>query len=362
MKAIILVGGLGTRLRPLTWNTPKSLVPVLNRPFLEYVLRNLKQHGVDDIVLALSNLASPIQECFGDGHKLGIQIEYAIEESALGTAGAIKNAAANLTSAPFFVLNGDIFSNLDYGAMLNFHLKCNSRATIALTKVDNPQAYGLVETNNSLRVTRFIEKPKAEEITTNFINAGTYILEPSVLDLIPPETAYSTERQLFPSMLANDDSVYAFPSEDYWIDIGNPEKYRQLNFDLLSGNGDQSSLHNSEKIVIGRNCQIHPTAKLESPVLIGDNCVVNSNVIITGPTVIGERCRIEEAATISDSVIWQGVTISSGCRVDSSIAAEGCVFLPNCEVRQAVLGDHVTILQNHNLTSGSIVEPGQTIG
>ena len=361
MKAIILAGGLGTRLRPLTWNTPKSLVPVLNRPFLEYVLRHLKQHGINEVVLALSNLSSPILECFGDGHNLGIRIEYLIEESARGTAGAIKNAASRLVSDTFFVLNGDIFSDLDYTAMLKFHYKCHSSATIALTAVDNPQAYGLVKTADTLQVTSFIEKPGPEEITTDLINAGTYILEPNVLDLIPPGTAYSTERQLFPSMLANGSSVYAFPSDGYWIDIGTPEKYRRLNSDLLLGTGGQYGFQNGG-IIIGHNSQIHPTTKFKSPVLIGDNCVIGSNVVITGPTVIGENCRIDEAAKISGSVIWHGVTINSGGCISSSIAAEACVFHANCEVEHTVLGARATILPNHKLASGSVVEPGQTIG
>jgi len=362
MKAIILVGGMGTRLRPLTWNTPKSLVPVLNRPFLEYVLRHIKKHGVNEVVLALSNLASPIQECFGDGRSLDMEIHYAIEKSALGTAGAIKNAADKLSRDSFLVLNGDIFSDLDYNAMLKFHRQCRSTATIALTPVDNPTNYGLIETTDTLRVTRFLEKPKLEEVTTNLINAGAYILEPSVLDIIPPETEYSVERQLFPSMLLANDSVYAFPSSGYWIDIGNPEKYSKLNFDLLSGNGEPYCFQNNRDIIIGQNSQIHQSAKLEGPVLLGDNCTIGSNVTITGPTVIGAHCHIDEAAIISNSVIWQGVTIGKNCRFISSIAANDCVLQPYSEVNQAVLGNHTTITRNYKLEAGSKVEPRQIIG
>ena len=362
MKAIILVGGLGTRLRPLTWNTPKSLVPVLNRPFLEYVLTHLKKHGVDEVILAISNLASSIQEYFGNGHKLGINIEYTFEESALGTAGAIKNAASKLAHDRFFVLNGDIFSDLDYSTMLKFHIQNHSSATIALTPVDNPTAYGLVETGDTGRLTRFLEKPKPEEVTTNLINAGTYILEPSVLNLIPPDTPYSTEHQLFPSMLADKGNLYAFPLLGYWIDIGSSEKYQQINFDLLSGKSGQHGFLNGNEIIIGQNCQIHPTAKLEGPVLLGDNCIVEAGAFIQGPTVIGSHCRIDETSVISNSIIWQRGTFERNCHFTSSIAAEDCKLQSGSEAECAVIGNNVTILQNYKLASGSKIEPNQIIG
>ncbi|MCL1885354.1 MAG: NDP-sugar synthase [Dehalococcoidia bacterium] len=362
MKGIILVGGMGTRLRPLTWDTPKSLVPVLNKPFLEYVLRHLKKHGVDEVILALSNLASPIQECFGDGHDLEMKISYVVEKSALGTGGAIKNAAGDLSGDSFLVLNGDIFSDFDYTDMLKFHRQHRSSATIALTPVDDPTLYGLIETTDSLRVTRFLEKPKAQEVTTNLINAGAYILEPDLLDIIPSETEYSVERQLFPSMLKAGSSVYAFPSSGYWIDIGSPEKYSRLNFDLLCGNVASYGFQNNCDIIVGYNSQIHPTARLEGPVLLGENCVVGSNVTIKGPTVIGSRCRIEEEAFVSTSVIWQGVTVGRGCRFVSGIAADDCALQQGCEIEQAVLGNNVTILKNYKLASGTKVEPRQTIG
>ncbi|MCL2707211.1 MAG: NDP-sugar synthase [Dehalococcoidia bacterium] len=362
MKAVILSGGLGTRLRPLTWNTPKSLVPVLNKPFLEHVLRHLKEHGIDEVVLALSNLASSIQEYFGCTNSLDMKIDYVMERSALGTAGAIKNAAEKLSHDSFFVLNGDIFSDLDYSAMLKCHRENNSDVTIALTAVDNPAAYGLVETKGDGRVTRFLEKPRQDEITTNLINAGTYIFEPGVLDMIPTDTEYSTERQLFPSMLASDASVRAFASSGYWIDIGSPEKYRRLNFDLLSGRSGKYGFQNGNEVVTGQAGQVHPTAKLEGPVLLGDNCVVESNAVIMGPAVIGDHCHIGEAATISASVIWPRVTIGNGCKLISSIAADNCVLQSGCEITQAILGNRVKILKNYKLPTGSMVEPKQIIG
>ena len=361
MKAVILVGGLGTRLRPLTYNTPKSLVPVLNRPFLEYVLRRLKEHGVDEVILALSHLAPPIEACFGDGSRLGLKISYVLEKSPLGTAGAVKNAAAHVSDT-FFVLNGDVFSDLDFSAMLAYHRQRKARATIALTPVENPVHYGLIESEGDGRVTRFLEKPRPEEVTTNMINAGTYVLEPGVLDMIPAGVECSIERRIFPSMLTGGDSVYAFPSAGYWIDIGNPEKYAQLNFDLLSGKGGHYGFTGGGDIVVGRDSHIHPTARLEGPLLVGDNCDIGKEVIITGPAVIGPGCRIEDAATVSASVIWQEVTVGGGCRLISSIVAGDCVMRPGSEALQAVLGDNVTLSGGYKLAPGARVEPGKTMG
>jgi len=361
LKAVILVGGLGTRLRPLTYNTPKALVPVLNRPFLEYVLRRLKEHGVDEVILAISHLAQPIKICFGDGRRLGLKISYVLEKSALGTAGAVKNAA-EMVSDSFFVLNGDIFSDLDFSAMLSFHRKNKARATIALTPVDNPTHYGLIETDSRSRVTRFLEKPRPEEVTTNMINAGTYVLEPEMLDMIPRSQEYSFERQLYPSMLTGGEAVYAFPTSEYWIDIGNPEKYSQLNFDLLSGKGGQYGFNHGDEIIIGRGSYIHPTARLKGPLLVGDNCTFGKEVVITGPSVIGPDCCIEDGATISASVIWQRVTIGNGCRFISSIAAGGCQLQAGSEANWAVLGDNVTIAGGYKLEPGARVEPGKVMG
>jgi len=194
------------------------------------------------------------------------------------------------------------------------------------------------------------------------INAGTYILEPGVLDKIPGCEEYSVERQLFPSMLEAGDAVYAFQSSGYWIDIGNPEKYTQLNFDLLSGKGGQHGFNSGHDIVIGRGSRIHPTARFEGPLLVGDNCDIGKEVVITGPSVIGSECRIEDAATISSSIIWQKVTIGSGCRLESSIVANGCHIQQGSDVTRVVLGNNVSVSQGQRLEPGIRIEPGKTVG
>ena len=200
LKAVILVGGQGTRLRPLTYNTPKPMVPVLNVPFLEHVIRNLKEHNVTEIVMAQHYLAASMKDYFGNGSKLGVKLYYVMEESPLGTAGAVKNVEDFLDST-FFVLNGDIFHNRDFTGMLKFHRRHRAKATIVLSPVDDPTMYGVIETDKRNKVKRFLEKPKPEEVTTNMINAGTYVLEPEVLQRIPPDTRFTFEHEVFPQML-----------------------------------------------------------------------------------------------------------------------------------------------------------------
>jgi mannose-1-phosphate guanylyltransferase len=186
-------------------------------------------------------------------------------------------------------------------------------------------------------------------------------LEPNVLDLIPPIIEYSVERQLFPTMLAENASVYAYQASEYWIDIGSPQKYSQLNFDLLSGNGGSYGFPNGNDVVVGHGSQIHPTARIEGPVMLGDNCEVNSEAIISGPTVIGDNCIIGERAVISSSIIWNNVTVGNSCRFVSSIAACGCILKPKSETEHAILGDYVTISQGYKLPQGTNVDPKQTI-
>jgi len=359
MKAVILVGGLGTRLRPLTINTPKAMVPVLNTPFLEYVIRRLRQHNVREIVLALSHLAQPIEDYFGTGSRLGIRLNYIFEETPLGTAGAVKNAE-NFLDETFLVLNGDIFTDLDLTAMMDFHSKSRSKATIALTPVDDPTSYGLIETDAKGRVTRFLEKPSWKQVTTNMINAGTYILEPDVMSHVPPQTKFSFEREVFPPLLEQGEPIYAYPSSCYWMDIGTPEKYHQLNQDLLSGKSNQ--YHSVEQVVIGEQDNIHPTAQVTGPAVIGSNCTMGQKARLSGPVVTGSGCIILENSIIKESIIWHDVKIEPGAQVSHSIIANNCRLGAGSIIEDSVLGDNVTVSSGHRLEPGSKIWPGTAVG
>ena len=361
MKAIILVGGEATRLRPLTPNTPKALLPVLNTPFLTHVFRRLRSHGISDIILTQSHFAKAIGDYFGDGSELGINLHYVIEEVTLGTAGAVKNSEA-LLDEPFLVLNGDVFTDLDDTAMTAFHREKNAKVTIALTPVTDPTSYGLVETNSEGRVLRFLEKPSPDQITTNMINAGTYVIEPEVLNRIPSRTKFSFERELFPLLLERGEPVYAYASDAYWIDMGTPENYFQLHKDLLKGRSSQYDTDEGNQAVItGEGSTLDPDTVIEGPVVIDRNCVIKRGVKIRGPVVIGEGSIVSEDSRIESAIIWQQVRIEPRVNLKDTIVAHHCHLETGCHLEKAVLGDHVTVPSRTQLAPGSKIPPGTRV-
>ena len=358
MKAVILVGGEATRLRPLTLNTPKAMVPVLNTPFLEHVIGYLSQHQIRDIILAQGYLTPPIESYFGDGRRFGVRLSYAVENSPLGTAGAVKNTAKYLDET-FLVLNGDIFTDRDITAMLTFHRERKAKVTIALTPVDDPTSYGLIESNAEGRVGCFVEKPGRDEVTTNMINAGIYIIEPEVLAYIPPRVSFSFEHELFPQLLERGEPIYATPSPAYWIDIGTPDKYFQLHLDLLGDKSHRFTL--GDKVQIGERSHIHPEAQITEPVVIGNSCTIKQGARLIGPVVIGPGSAIEEDTIIERSIIWQNARLGARAQVKNSIVAGGCRLEANSTIDGSVLGDNVTVLGGCKLEPGSRTWPGTVV-
>ena len=359
MKAVILVGGQATRLLPLTCNTPKALIPVLNIPFLEHVIHHLSQHQIKDIILTQGHLAQSIESYFGDGSRLGVKLNYVVEDTPLGTAGAVKNAEKYLGET-FLMLNGDIFTDLDITAMIAFHQKRRAKITIALTPVDDPTSYGLIEADTQSRITRFLEKPKPSQVTTNMINAGTYTLEPEILAQIPPQTKVSIEREVFPLLIEQGKPVYAYPSSAYWMDTGTPEKYLQLHRDLLSRKSSQYIPASSGEVIIGEQSRIHPTAQIKGPVIIGDNCAIGQNARLTGPVVIGDGCTILEDTVIKESIIWWNTHIGQNVNLRNSIIANNCCLNADNTITDSILSDNVTVVSGYNLNSGSKIWPGTT--
>jgi mannose-1-phosphate guanylyltransferase len=356
MQALILVGGEATRLRPLTCNMPKAMVPVLNTPFLEHVIGYLGKHEIREVILAQGHLPKPMDDYFQDGSRFGTKLTYALEAKPMNTAGAVKNAERFLKDR-FFVLNGDIFTDLDLTDMLKFHQERKAKVTIALTPVEDPTAYGLIETTEAGRVTRFLEKPSRDQITTNMINAGTYILEPEILKDIPPNMNYSFERQLFPDLLTRGEPVYAYSSSSYWIDIGTPDKYYQVHHDLLSGKSRGRELTQGQNVQIGNNCRIDPTCKMQGPILIGDNCSLGSGVTLMGPVVLGSGCSAQENIVIQESVVWNNVTFGARANIKNSLIAHDCYLEADCAVEKTVIGDHITIASKTRLGPGSRLWP-----
>ncbi|MFC1913479.1 sugar phosphate nucleotidyltransferase [Chloroflexota bacterium] len=360
MKAVILVGGKATRMLPLTYNAPKAMLPVLNTPFLEHVIHHLSSHRVKDIILAQGHLAQSIEGYLGDGSRLGVSLRYVVEDNPLGTAGAIKNTESYIDES-CLVLNGDIFTDLDISAMIKYHQERGAKATIALTPVDDPTSYGLIETDSDGRVARFVEKPDRSEISTNMINAGTYILEPEVLAQIPAQTNVSIERETFPQLLAQGKPVYAYSAPTYWIDIGTPEKYLELHSNLLRGEVSRYTLAPDNEVLFGKQSHVHPTSRITAPVVVGDNCSIGSNVELKGPMVIGHGSSILEDSVIESSIIWQNVQIGARVHLRKSIVADNCRIDSDSIVAGSILGDDVTVVSGCKVSPGSKIEPGTTV-
>jgi mannose-1-phosphate guanylyltransferase len=355
VKAVILAGGEATRLRPLTCNTPKIMVPVLNRPFLEHLVGYLKTHNITDVVLAVGRLPGQVRDYLGDGSKLGVTIVCSEESFPLGTAGAVKNAERFL-DGPIIVFNGDIFTDIDLSAMMQAHRQNKALATLALTPVDDPSMYGVVETDARDRVTRFTEKPRRDQAASNMINAGIYILEPDVLSHIKADVFSMFERDVFPRLLEMGQAVYGYPSPCYWIDIGTPDKYLRLQHDLLQRHVGEG------RTEFGGEVSIHPSARIEGPALIGGACWIDANCLISGPAVLGAGCRLEEGAKIEGAVVWPECTIGQGARLRNCLLASGCRVGGQCEVLDGcILGDDVVIGKGNRLSSGIKVWPGRTI-
>lgn len=327
MKAVILVGGEGTRLRPLTFSAPKPMMPLVNEPFIAYVFKLLRQHSITEIILSSCYLADAIKDYFGDGSRYGVNLQYVVEDKPLGTAGAVKNVAEQI-DGPFLVFNGDILTDLDIQAVVDQHRYSEAVATIVLTPVDNPIMYGLVETDDEERITQFIEKPSWDQVTTNMINAGTYVLEREVLDIIPAGENYSFERGVFPALLEADKVVFSFKTDAYWLDIGTPEKYLKAHHDILEG---KISFEFSGK-------EIRPG------LWVGADTYIDEKARVSGPTVIGAGCRIEAHAKVAGlNMIGDGCTVSPGAVVDGAVLLQGCKIDREAHISNSIIGINAVI-------------------
>lgn len=319
MHAVVLVGGFGTRLRPLTLSTPKPLLPIANVRQLEHLIANLATAGVTHVALALGFKPEPFFEAFPDGICAGVQLHYAVEPEPLDTAGAIAFAARDAgIDDTFIVMNGDIICDLDVASLVSFHRSHGAEGTLHLTPVDDPSQYGVVETNADGWVQRFVEKPAPGETVSSVINAGTYVLEPSVLRRMPEGQRLSIERVVFPGMVA-DGTLAAMPTNDYWIDTGRPDTYLQANLDLIDGT--RSQILSS----IGPHCTIDSSASVVHTVIgegttVGAQCVIANSVLLPGAR-IGDRVRLERClvmgavgddATLTDCVIGADGVVANG--------------------------------------------------
>jgi NDP-sugar pyrophosphorylase family protein len=339
MRAVILAGGEGTRLRPLTLSTPKPVVPVVDRPFLRHQLDLLAKAGVREVVFSVAYRPERVEAVFGDGSALGMRIRYAVEATPLGTGGAVRHALPLLDERTI-VMNGDVLTDVDLSALVARHEAEQASATILLTPVPNPAAYGLVETDAADRVLRFREKPQPHEITTDTINAGIYLLETRVLDLIPPAVNYSIERGFFPALLARGDLVLGPVHRGYWIDIGTPEKYLQVHRDILRGRFPIAL--EAEAVrggFVAKGARVALEAELNAPFFVGPGCEVDAGARLGPDAVLVSGVRIRRGASVRDSVLWPGAEAADDASVETSLVGPGVRIGRHARVRGALLGE-----------------------
>jgi NDP-sugar pyrophosphorylase family protein len=346
MKAILLAGGKGTRLRPLTLHTPKPIVPIFNRPFLYYQLDLLRQvPEIDEVILSLNYQPRRIEEIFGDGTNAGIRLRYVVEPVPLGTAGAVKYAERYFDES-VVVFNGDVLTAVDLAAVIRRHRETQARATIVLTPVENPAAYGLVETDADGNVARFLEKPSPAEITTPNINAGIYVLERETLDRIPRDTVWSIERSYFPSLVERGERFVAFVYDGYWIDIGTPAKYLQVHRDIMDGRFETPPFSDggAGRAWISPAARVEDGALVDGPAFVDDEVVVKPGARVRPYAVLGRRCHVEEDATIDGAIVWADTRVGRDATVRDAIVGRNCHLGRAATVSAGVvLGDKTAV-------------------
>jgi mannose-1-phosphate guanylyltransferase len=360
MQALILAGGEGTRLRPLTSTVPKPVVPLVDRPFIRFMLDWLRSHGVNDVVMSCGHLASGVRNVLGDGSAFGIRLRYVEEPRPLGTGGALKYAESLLDDR-FLMLNGDVLTDMDLTAQMALHEQTGATATLALTPVEDPSAYGLVRTRAGGEVTEFVEKPAPDQIDTHNISAGAYVLERAVLELLEAEQPASIERDVFPRLVG--EGLYGYVSDGYWLDIGTPERYLEGTFDILEGtvaSGVQERMGDTylcvEEGVENAGGRIIPSALVESGCRIGEGARIGGRVVLERGVTIGEQTTIERA------VVMQGAEIGSHCTLSGCIVGGGVRVGDECHVDgMSVLGEGVTIGKGNVVSNGARVFPGVTL-
>ena len=321
MQALILAGGEGTRLRPLTYTVAKPVLPLAGRPHVAYVIDWLVRHGVDDVIVSCGHLAEGMRRALAELEP-GVEIRYAEEPDARGTAGAIRFAADDgALGERFLVLNGDVLCDLDLTALISQHERTGARATIALYPVADPIGYGLVHRQEDGEITEFLEKPDRAQIDTDEINAGAYLLERSVLDLIPPDKAVSIEREVFPLLVG--EGLYGIRLDGYWIDIGTPDRFLEANWDILEGRVETViSDQLSSPVMVGEGCEISPDAELRAPCVIGPDSTVESDAVIER-SVLLDGCTVGEGARLVNSILSGGVTVEPGASLEGAVVGEG---------------------------------------
>ncbi len=360
MQAVILVGGQGTRLRPLTATVPKPIVPLVDRPFMNFMLEWLRRHGVEDVIMSCGFLASSVREVLGDGSSVGLRLQFVEEPTPLGTAGALKLAEPMLDER-FLMLNGDVLTDIDLTAQIAQHERTGASGTLALVPVEDPSAYGLVVLEEDRAVREFIEKPSPDRAVGNLISAGAYVLERRILELVPPGRAVSIEREVWPRLVG--DGLYGFPSDSYWLDIGTPAGYLKGTFDIIEGNVETAVRDRlgSDWLAVEEDVRIE--GRVIPPAVLGRGVSVGPGAHVGSLAVLGENVTVGAGSTVERAVVLKDSQIGEGCELRDCIVAAGCSVGPRTRITGgAVLGDGVSVGADNVITRGARIFPGVALG
>jgi mannose-1-phosphate guanylyltransferase len=359
VQAVILVGGEGTRLRPLTSTLPKPIVPLVDRPFISFMLEWLRQHGVSEVIMSCGFLATSMRDVLGDGSAVGVRLRFVEEPDPRGTAGALKLAEPMLDER-FLMLNGDVLTDIDLTSQLAQHEASGATATLALVPVADPSAYGVVLLNEDRSVRDFVEKPSSDRVQSNLISAGAYVLERTILELVPPDRNVSIEREVWPLLVGA--GLYGFPSDSYWLDIGTPARYLKATFDIIEGNvvTAVSERLGSDWLAIDESAEVH--GRVIPPAVIGRGVHVAAGAHVGSLVVLGEDVTIGAGSIVERTVVLEGAQIGEACELRDCIVAAGCRLGARTQISGgAVLGEGVQIGADNVITRGARIFPGVSL-
>ncbi|MGK2949164.1 MAG: sugar phosphate nucleotidyltransferase [Acidimicrobiales bacterium] len=363
MKAVIMAGGEGTRLRPLTSNAPKPMMPLVNAPMMEHIVRLLKLHGFDEIVVTVAFMANHIRTYFGDGSDLGVRMVYATEETPLGTAGSVRNAMDELDER-FLVISGDVLTDVDLSAIVKEHDEKGALATIGLVRVENPLEFGIVITRDDGSIERFLEKPSWGQVFSDTINTGIFVLEPEIFDYIEADRSVDFSSEVFPALLADGKPLYGAVAEGYWEDVGTLESYLSSHKDILDG---RVQLHipgfeMSDGVHIGEGAEVHPDATVVGPAVLGENCRIEAGVRLGPYTVLGTNVRVRANADLERVVVHDNSYLGEGVRLRGTTIGRSCDLRSGVRCEEGVvLGDECFVGEQAVLASGVKVYPFKTV-
>ncbi len=366
MKAVVMAGGEGTRLRPLTSNQPKPMVPIVNKPCMEHIIELLKQNGITDIIVTLAFLPQSIRGYFGDGSSMGVSIEYSVEESPLGTAGSVRNAFEHLDET-FIVISGDALTDFDLTEVIDFHKSKGSMITLALKSVENPLEFGVVIVDEDNHIKQFLEKPSWGQVFSDYVNTGIYVLEPEIFDYIPADTKYDFSQELFPKMLKRGKPMYGYPCDGYWQDIGNINQFLRANHDALDGKVSVNipGIRLRENIYIGEKLNLDSLDNIRGPALIGNYAKIDTEAKIQPYTILGNNVVVKDNAETDHCVVDSNTYIGSGAKISGAIIGKNCDIKPAATVHanaalgdECSIGDHSMIASNVKIYPFKVIEAG----